>query len=150
MVRKAREKKDAKTAEKKPKTSKAKEPKQKKPKQPKEKKPKEPKRAKKISKNKEGPKRKAETLSNEKILDLALICDCTGSMQKWIDRTKVTLNQIIDNILKEHKDMKVRVSFVGYRDFNTWNNIQPNEKYAPDHFEIKDFTEDITDVKNFI
>lgn len=52
-----------------------------------------------------------------KYLDLALIMDCTGSMQSWIDDCKKCLVDTIDMIVGTRPDMKVRVAFVGYRDF---------------------------------
>ncbi len=50
------------------------------------------------------------------ILDLCLLMDCTGSMGSWIERSKVTLNEIIDAVKSQNTGLKVRVSFVGYRD----------------------------------
>ena len=81
----------------------------------------------------------SEEKSTNKILDLGLICDCTGSMSGWMNRAKETLNKIITNIKNSHKNLKVRVSFVGYRDFSDSKQ-----------FEIKDFTEDINSVRDFI
>ena len=68
--------------------------------------------------------------------------DCTGSMQKWIDRAKETLIEIVDKVVKECEedvDLTVRISFVGYRDIGD-----------TDIFEILPFTNDITKVKTFI
>ena len=75
-----------------------------------------------------------------KYLDLGLLLDCTGSMYSWIQRAKDTLIQIIDNV-KESCDgkLKVRVSFIGYRDHCDTNR-----------FSIKGFTENLQDMKNFI
>jgi len=52
-------------------------------------------------------------------LEVALLMDCTGSMQSWINNAKETLNDIIDKVVEECKgegNLKVRVSFIGYRD----------------------------------
>ena len=73
-------------------------------------------------------------------LDLALICDCTGSMGSWMNRAKETLRDIIKNVLEAHKELKVRIAFVGYRDFCDGNN----------QFAIKDFTENIDEIRNYI
>lgn len=73
-------------------------------------------------------------------LDLALICDCTGSMGSWMTRAKETIRDIIKNVLEAHADLKVRIAFVGYRDFCDNRN----------QFAIKDFTENIDEVRNFI
>jgi len=53
----------------------------------------------------------------EKILDLCLIMDCTGSMSSWMSHCKDTLGSVIDDTIQKDPDCKVRVSFVGYRDF---------------------------------
>jgi hypothetical protein len=95
---------------------------------------KEPKNKKKIEKTKE---EKVDDI--KKILDLALMCDCTGSMSSWMERAKTTLHSIINNIKNNHENLQIRVSFVGYRDFGDAK-----------HFEIKPFTEDVDSVKNFI
>ena len=76
---------------------------------------------------------------SKKALDLCLLMDCTGSMSSWIDRSKTQLKAIIDSQKIAHPELKVRVSFVGYRDFGD----KPG-------FEIIDFTEDLEAVKAFI
>lgn len=53
----------------------------------------------------------------DQILDLCLIMDCTGSMSSWIAHCKNTLNSVIDDTVAKDENCKVRVSFVGYRDF---------------------------------
>lgn len=72
------------------------------------------------------------------ILDLLLIMDCTGSMSAWIKHSKTTLNSVIDTIAR-NDSLKVRVAFVGFRDF-----------VDDDIFAIQDFTFDIDTVKSFI
>ena len=71
------------------------------------------------------PKRNAPTKesksNNEKTLDMCLILDCTASMYSWIQRSKDTLKTIIDQVKAENPTLKVRVSFVGYRDFGDGN-----------------------------
>jgi hypothetical protein len=37
-------------------------------------------------------------------------------MSSWIQRSKETLKGIIENVKKDYAGLKVRVSFVGYRD----------------------------------
>ena len=73
------------------------------------------------------------------ILDLCLLMDCTASMSSWIERSKVTLKEIIDTVKSQNTGLKVRVSFVGYRD------IKDSERFT-----ILEFTEDIELIKNFI
>ena len=75
----------------------------------------------------------------DKSLDLALLLDCTSSMGIWIERAKDTLKTIIDAVVGANEGLKVRVSFVGYRDF--CDTVK---------FVILDFTEDIKKVRDFI
>ena len=58
------------------------------------------------------------TLNEEKeILDIGLLLDCTGSMSSWIKRAQQTLNTIVDDAVQScDGKLRVRVSFVGYRD----------------------------------
>lgn len=74
-----------------------------------------------------------------KILDLCLLLDCTGSMASWIQRSKDTLNEIITSVKDNNPTLKVRVCFVGYRD------IQDKPRFS-----IHEFSEDIEKVKKFI
>jgi len=78
--------------------------------------------------------------SDWRILDLVLIMDCTGSMSAWIEHSKTTLKSVIDDIVEENENLKVRVAFVGFRDFGDGDII----------FSVQDFTFDIPTVKNFI
>lgn len=90
------------------------------------------------------PKKYSKTLdktptSSGPSLDLCLLMDCTSSMQEWIERSKETLHEIINNIKVQSKDLKVRVAFVGYRD------ISDTERFC-----VAPFTSDLDKVKNFI
>lgn len=82
-----------------------------------------------------------KTSSKEsKLLEIGLLLDCTSSMWSWIDRSKKTLKEIVENIVKDNDGkLKVRVCFVGYRDH--CDSVR---------FSIKGFTEDIEDMKNYI
>ena len=68
-----------------------------------------------IAKPKKTPK-STDTSSKGPCLDLCLLMDITSSMQEWIERSKETLHEIINNIKTQNKDLQVRVAFVGYRD----------------------------------
>ena len=57
-----------------------------------------------------------KTTGNSNILELCLLLDCTGSMGSWIQRSKDTLKQIIQQVKKENESLTVRVCFIGYRD----------------------------------
>lgn len=86
----------------------------------------EPKKAKPASKIAKGTKpaleKKKSTQSEKKtevqkdILDLCLLMDITSSMQVWIERSKDTLKEIINNVKLSNPELEVRVCFVGYRD----------------------------------
>lgn len=65
--------------------------------------------------------------------------DCTASMGSWIQRSKETLQGIIQNVKKEHAGLHVRVAFVGYRDIRDQNR-----------FAIHEFSSDLDKVSKFI
>jgi hypothetical protein len=73
-------------------------------------------------------------------VDLLIIMDCTGSMSKWIDQAHSTISDIINKVKSKVVGYLFRVAFVGYRDFCD------KEKRIVFH----DFTEKITDIKEFI
>ena len=61
-------------------------------------------------------------------------------MISWIERAKKTLIEIVKNVVESCEGkLKVRVSFVGYRDH-----------CDSERFSIKDFTDNIEDVTKFI
>ena len=60
-------------------------------------------------------------------------------MFSWIQRSKDTLKTIIDQVKAENPTLRVRVSFVGYRDFGD------REQYS-----TMDFTENLDAVKDYI
>lgn len=76
----------------------------------------------------------------EKILDLLLIMDCTGSMSSWIQHCKNTLIDVLDSSSEEDGGI-VRVAFIGYRDFCS----PENQRY-----DIHDFTYDHESMKTYI
>jgi hypothetical protein len=84
-------------------------------------------------------KKNVETTEQKQVLDLCLLMDCTSSMQIWIERSKDTLKEIINNVKTYNPDLEVRVCFVGYRDIK--DDVR---------FTVHDFTNNIDDVKTFI
>lgn len=60
-------------------------------------------------------------------------------MWSWIDRAKNTLKEIIENVVSSCDDLKVRVSFIGYRDHGD-----------TERFSIQEFSDDINKVKDYI
>jgi len=74
------------------------------------------------------------------MLDVCLMLDCTGSMASWIERSKNTLADIIKNLKKDYAGLKVRVSFVGYRDIGD----------GAKRFDIFEFSENLDACTRFI
>ena len=61
-------------------------------------------------------------------------------MGAWIERAKETLKVIIDNVVKScDGKLDVRICFIGYRDYEHF-----------ERFSIKDFSDNVDDVKKFI
>lgn len=46
------------------------------------------------------------------------IMDLTGSMGIWLEEAKKSIKDIIEEITENNPGSKIRLSFVGYRDFN--------------------------------
>ena len=82
---------------------------------------------------------KMVSAESDKALDFCLLLDCTGSMDSWIERSKNTLKEIIDNVKRDNPELLVRVCFVGYRDIKDKNR-----------FEIMEFRDNLEQVKAFI
>lgn len=83
--------------------------------------------------------KKTKKDAGSKSLQLCLLCDCTGSMASWIQRSKETLSGIIKNVQSDHAGLTVTVAFVGYRD------VQDKPR-----FEIFEFSEDLDACAKFI
>ena len=77
-------------------------------------------------------------------LDIMFIMDLTGSMGMWLREAKENIKNIIDEITENNPCSKIRVSFVGYRDFKEVNGILQGQ------YIYKDFSENIEDIRNFI
>ena len=76
-------------------------------------------------------------------IDILLLLDCTSSMKKWIEKSKENLKEIINTVkAKSCPQAKVRVGYVGYRDFGDIGDEQ--------HFDVLNFTEDIIRAKEKI
>lgn len=69
------------------------------------------------------------------------IMDCTSSMTPWIEECKESVLEILEKIKEENPECKIRMSFVGYRDFDQ------SEEHR---FKIFDFNEDVDLFKNFL
>ena len=75
-------------------------------------------------------------------LDLMFIMDLTGSMGIWLEEAKKSIKDIIEEITENNPGSKIRLSFVGYRDFN-----MVDEKRV---YNSKEFTENIKDITDYI
>ena len=75
-------------------------------------------------------------------LDLMFIMDLTGSMGIWLDEAKKSIKDIIEEITENNPGSKIRLSFVGYRDFN-----MADEKRV---YNSKEFTENIKEITDYI
>jgi hypothetical protein len=51
------------------------------------------------------------------LVHIAIVLDCTGSMQPWIEQAKTKIRSIISNSRSEHPEAEFRVALVGYRDY---------------------------------
>ena len=71
--------------------------------------------------------------------DLLLIMDTTGSMKKWINEAKKRLSDIIEHFRKKYRRYKLRIGFIGYKDFGDEG-----------HLDFVDFTEDYKHVDEVI
>ena len=58
--------------------------------------------------------------------------DLTGSMSDMIEASKKKLVSIIDSVVNESENLRVRAAFVGYRDIGD-----------SDHFYVVDFTNNV-------
>ena len=75
----------------------------------------------------------------EKNLDLLLLMDCTGSMDRWIEESAQNLCKVIDTVKNTSGfGAKIRVAYVGYRDFGDRGDYM--------HFDYLDYTTDLKKV----
>lgn len=77
-------------------------------------------------------------------VDLCLMMDCTGSMGRYIASAREKLLEVVQDLKEKLSGARVRVAYVGYRDFDCCD-----EKIAP-RFVIEEFTEDTEKVKQTI
>ena len=75
-------------------------------------------------------------------LDIMFIMDLTGSMGIWLNEAKKNIKKIIEEIYDNNPGSKIRISFIGYRDF-----IEEKEERKYDKIE---FTENLEQFNNFL
>jgi hypothetical protein len=68
--------------------------------------------------------------------------DCTGSMERWIQAAKDQTRKMVSDVIAQHgDDVRIRVGFVGYRDYGD------DERFVIRDFNQPDFVlEEIRDV----
>ena len=75
-------------------------------------------------------------------LDIMFIMDLTGSMGIWLNEAKKSINNIIEEITDNNPGAKIRMSFVGYRDFQ--------EEGEQRKYDNQEFTENLNEFNNFL
>ena len=67
-------------------------------------------------------------------LDIMFIMDLTGSMSIWLSEAKKNVKKIIEEIIDNNPGSKIRMSFIGYRDYLDKNEIRKydNQKFTED------------------
>lgn len=78
---------------------------------------------------------------NATCVDVAFLCDATGSMAPWISAVGDQINGIATDVMTRygHKGRAVRCAFIAYRDIEDLN-----------HPEYIDFTDDLEQFKTFV
>lgn len=57
-----------------------------------------------------------DNINNINNIDIAIVMDCTGSMQTWIDAAKDTAIEAFDEIRKQYTYSTIRLGLICYRD----------------------------------
>ena len=81
-----------------------------------------------------------EILKKNSDVDIAFMLDATSSMELNLEAVEKNIEEVVMRVKDTFFDIKVRVALVAYRDYSE----------AALHFEIMDFTEDVTEFINFI
>ena len=73
-------------------------------------------------------------------VDLCFLVDCTGSMAPCIEAVKSKIHTFVNQVKMIYPDLKIRLSFVGYRDVDL----------GADRFAILPFTDSLSDFESFV
>lgn len=65
----------------------------------------------------------ADDLKRAELVDFCFLLDCTSSMSTYIEQVTETINQIMDYLTEKFKHFKMRLAFVGYKDFDVDERI---------------------------
>ena len=79
----------------------------------------------------------------KKEMYVAILIDCTASMQPHIDATKKAVTDVLKKMQKANPNTVLKVALITYRDFNPFKPILPQEHEAG-QYGILDFTDDMT------
>ena len=72
-------------------------------------------------------------------LDLLFIMDITGSMEEYVDETKVRIIEIMDKIIEVCKGIVINLGFIGYRDVEEHKKKNyVNIEFTKTHQSVKD------------
>ncbi len=76
-------------------------------------------------------------------VDVCFLVDCTGSMDPYIDNVKTIIKEGTNRLKKVYTDLKLRISFVGYRDYEEM-------KDHPDRITVLPFTTNSEEFFKFV
>ena len=92
-----------------------------------------------MEKHKEDEKLKISNIIDKlklaQTVDVCFLVDCTGSMDQYIDEVKTIIKRGLEKLTKIFKDIQLRFSFIGYRDYE----IEISEE-IPEEIEISSDT----------
>ena len=74
-------------------------------------------------------------------VDLAFLCDCTGSMERYVAEVHEAIDKVVQRIKRTSPRLQMRLAFVGYRDFDT---------HSGPSMSLLDFVDDVRTFKNFV
>ena len=75
-------------------------------------------------------------------LDIMFIMDLTGSMGIWLNEAKKSIKKIMEEITDNNPGSKIRISFIGYRDFLEEKEVRK--------YDNQQFTENLEEFDNFL
>ncbi len=83
-------------------------------------------------------------LKDAESVDICFLVDCTSSMDPYIDQVKTIINSALIKLKSVYKNIKLRFSFIGYRDYDKKGNDLPNRILT------SSFTSDIAQFEKFV
>ena len=83
-------------------------------------------------------------LKKAESVDICFLVDCTGSMGPYIEQVKTIINKTNQKLRVLFKDLKLRSSFIGYRDYDSKGNT------TKDQLIVFHFTTESSDFEKFV